>query len=179
LTESSEVRSPRRHEMVFCPDDADVVVAFARWIADALNAANAAMVLVTTPHRAQLWHELRTQGVDIDSALARGICGSLDADVLLDPARVLDTLDGLRATAVRAGNPQPRIAFCGERAGRLWAAGRTAEAVQLEQFGHELAQDIDILCAYPIPYSTADEPLARMCAEHTAVFVSSPPQGRV
>jgi hypothetical protein len=29
-----------------------------------------------------------------------------------------------------------------ERAGRLWAGGRTAEAVQLERFCSELAQDV-------------------------------------
>ena len=63
----------------------------------------------------------------------------------------------------------PRVAFCGERAGRLWAAGRTAEAVQLEQLCGELAQDVDILCAYPVPYANDDQALTRICAEHTAV----------
>jgi len=54
----------------------------------------------------------------------------------------------------------------------LWAAGRTAEAVQLEQLCSELAQDVDILCAYPVPYTEDDRVLTRICAEHTAVSAS-------
>jgi hypothetical protein len=51
----------------------------------------------------------------------------------------------------------------------LWAAGRTAEAVQLEQFCGELAQVVDILCVYPVPYTNDDQALTRICAGHTAV----------
>jgi hypothetical protein len=54
----------------------------------------------------------------------------------------------------------------------LWAAGRTAEAVELEQFCGELAQDVDSLCAYPVPSTTSDQALTRICAAHTAVSVS-------
>jgi len=54
----------------------------------------------------------------------------------------------------------------------LWAAGRTAEAVQLEQLCSELAPDVDILCAYPVPYTNTDQVLTRICGEHTAVSVS-------
>jgi hypothetical protein len=54
----------------------------------------------------------------------------------------------------------------------LWAAGRTAEAVELERFCAELAGDVDILCAYPVPYPEADQALTRVCAEHTAVAAS-------
>jgi len=75
----------------------------------------------------------------------------------------------VRAAAAKAGTAHPRVAFCGERAGRLWAAGRTAEAVQLEQLCCELAHDVDILCAYPVPYTNDDQALTRICAEHTAV----------
>jgi len=52
---------------------------------------------------------------------------------------------------------------------RAWAAGRTAEAVQLEQLCGELARDVDMLCAYPVPYATDDQALTSICAEHTAV----------
>jgi hypothetical protein len=51
----------------------------------------------------------------------------------------------------------------------LWAAGRTAEAVQLERFCGELAQDVDILCAYPLPFTKDDQALTRICEAHTAV----------
>lgn len=168
LTEPSETRAPRRHELAFCPDDAAVVDAFTRCIAAALSAADGAIVLVTESHRAQLLQALRMQGVDIDGAIDRGRFLLLDADVAPDPVRFIGAVNGVRAAAVTAGKAHPRVAWCGERAGRLWAAGRTAEAVELEQFANELPHDVDILCAYPVP-ANDDPALTRIYAEHTAV----------
>jgi DNA-binding NarL/FixJ family response regulator len=172
VIEPTEAPASRRHEILFCSDDSVIVDGFARYVAAALNAADAAIVLVTESHRTPLLQELRTQGVDIDGAIERGTCLSCDADVALDPARFLEAIDGVRAAATRAGKACPRVAFCEERAGRLWAAGRTAEAVELEQLCGELAQDVDILCAYPVPYTNSDQALTHICAEHTAVSVS-------
>ena len=172
FTEPAEAPAPRRHEILFCADDAAIVDGVARYIAAALRAADAAIVLVTESHRTHLIQELRTQGVDIDGAVERGTCLALDADVPIDPTRFLESIDGVRAAAVRAGKARPRVAFAGERAGRLWAAGRTSEAVLLEQLCGELAPDVDILCAYPVPYTNDDQALTRICAEHTAVSAS-------
>ena len=169
FTEPADAPAPRRHEILFCPDDAAIVDGFARFIGAALNAADAAIVLVTESHRPHVLRELRAQGVDIDGAIERGTCFSFDADVAPDPFRFLEAINGVRAAAANAGKAHPRVAFCGERAGRLWAAGRTAEAVQLEQLCGELAHDVDILCVYPVPYTTDDQALTRICAEHTAV----------
>jgi two-component system NarL family response regulator len=164
--------APRRHEIRFCSDDAAIVDGLARFIGAALKAADAAIVLATESHRNRLLQELRTQGVDVDDAIERGIYVSFDADEAPDPVRFPDAIDGVREAAVRAGKPRPRVAFCGERAGRLWAAGRTAEAVQLERLCSELPRDVDILCLYPVPYTKDDQALERMCAEHTAVSAS-------
>jgi len=172
FTEPTDAPAPRRHEILFCSDGAAVVDGFARYIAAALNAADAAIVLVTESHRTHLLQELRTQGVDIDGAIKRGTCLSFDADVAPDPVRFLEAINGVRAAAAKAGKTHPRVALCGERAGRLWAAGRTAEAVQLEKLCSELAHDVDILCAYPVPYTEDDQGLTRICAEHTAVSAS-------
>jgi DNA-binding NarL/FixJ family response regulator len=172
FTEPTDTPAPRRHEILFCSDDAAIIDGFTRYLAAALNAADAAIVPVTESHRTHLLQELRTQGVDIDGAIERGTCLSFDADVAPDPARFLDAINGVRKAAAKAGKAHPRVAFCGERAGRLWAAGRTAEAVELEQLCGELAQDVDILCAYPVPYTKDDQALTRICAEHTAVSAS-------
>jgi CheY-like chemotaxis protein len=169
FTEPADAPAPRRHEILFCSDDAAVIDGFSRFIGAALNNADAAIALVTESHRTPLLQELRTQRVDIDGAIERGTYRSFDADVAPDPVRFLEAIDGVRGAATKAGNAHPRIAFCGERAGRLWAAGRTAEAVQLEQLCSELAQDVDILCAYPVPYTNDDQALTRICAEHTTV----------
>ena len=172
FTEPTDARASRRHEILFCSNDAAIVNGFTRYVAAALNAADAAIVLVTESHRTHLLQELREQGVDIDGAIERGTCLALDADHTLDPVRFLEAIDGVRAAAGKAGKAHPRVAFCGERAGRLWAAGRTAEAGQLEQLCGELAHDVDILCVYPVPYPNDDQALARVCAEHTAVSAS-------
>ncbi len=129
LAKPADALVPRRHEMLFCADDDAMVDGFARYVAGALHVGNAAIVLVTESHRTRLLQELRMQGVDIDGAIARGTCVSFDADVAPDPARWLEVIDDVRAAAAKAGNAQARVAFCGERAGRLCAAGRTAEAI--------------------------------------------------
>ena len=172
FTEPTDAPAPRRHEILFCPDDAAIVDGLTRFIAAALNAADAAIVLVTESHRTRLLQGLRTQGVDIDGAIERGTYLSFDADEAPDPVRFLEAINGVREAAAKAGKAHPRVAFCGERAGRLWAEGRTAEAVQLEQLCGELAHDVDILCAYPVPYTKDDQALERICAEHTAVSAS-------
>jgi CheY-like chemotaxis protein len=169
FTEPADAPAPRRHEILFCSDDAAIVDGLTRFIAAALHAADAAIVLATESHRTRLLQELRTQGVHIDGAIERGTCLSFDADVAPDPIRFVEAIDSVREAAAKAGNAHPRVAFCGERAGRLWAAGRTAEAVQLEQLCCELAHDVDILCVYPVPYTEDDQALTRICTEHTAV----------
>jgi len=169
FTEPGDAPAPRRHEILFCSDDAAIIDGFTRFIAVALHGADAAIALVTESHRTRLLQALRTQGVAIDGAIERGTCLSFDADVAPDPVRFLEAINGVREAAAKAGKAHPRVAFCGERAGRLWAAGRTGEAVQLEQLCSELAHDVDILCAYPVPYTKDDQALTRICAEHTAV----------
>ena len=169
FTGSIDAQAARRHEILFCSDDAAVVDGFTRFVAAALDAGDAAIALVTESHRTYLVQDLRARGVDIDGAVERGTCLLFDADVAPDPVRFLEAIDGVRAAAAKAGNAHPRVAFCGERAGRLWAAGRTGEAARLEQFCGELARDVDILCAYPVPYAEDDRSLRRICAEHTAV----------
>jgi DNA-binding NarL/FixJ family response regulator len=159
----------RRHEILFCVDDAAIVTSLARRVVAALERADAAIAIVTADHRIHLLHELRARGLKVDEALRRGTFALFDSDVALDCVQFVDAIDTARTGATRAGNPAPRIAFCGERAGRLWAAGRTAEAAQLEQFCGDLPRDVDILCVYPVPYTTDDEAIRSICADHTAV----------
>jgi len=76
----------------------------------------------------------------------------LDATETPDPIRFLDAVRDLIETASKAGKADhPRLALCGELAGRLWAEGKTDAALQLEQLCNELARkhEVDILCAYP------------------------------
>jgi hypothetical protein len=82
FTEPTDAPASRRHEILFCSNDAAIVDGFTRRIGAALNAADAAIVLVTESHRTHLLQELRTQGVDIDGAIERGTfrnCGGVKA----------------------------------------------------------------------------------------------------
>ena len=168
----AEAPAPRRHDLVFCSDDAGLITAFAHYVAAALNAADGAIIVVTASHRLPLLEALRTRGVDIDGAITRGTFRLFDADAAVVPVQFLAAINQVRAAAANAGKAHPRVACCGERAGRLWAAGRTEEAVQLEQFGNDLPADVDILCAYPVPATKDDPTTARIRAEHTAVSTS-------
>ena len=87
FTEPADPPALRRHEILFCSDDAAIIDGFTRFVAAALHAADAVIALVTESHRTRLLEELRTQGVDIDGAIERGTCLSFDADVAPDPVR--------------------------------------------------------------------------------------------
>jgi CheY-like chemotaxis protein len=171
FSEAMDTLVPYRHEILFCSDTAALLRGFARFIGDALNDGNAAVVWATESHRDSLLRRLNSQGVDIDAAIRRGTYLALDADEPAEPVRTLEVVSSLREAASQAGKARPRVAVCGIRAGRLWADGKTDEAMRLEQFWNGVArsQDIDILCTYSLPRSLQDEEaLKRIRAEHTA-----------
>ena len=170
FTEPTDAPAPRRHEILFCSDDAAIVDGLTRYIAAALNAGDAAIVLVTESHRKRLVQELRTQGVDIDGAIERGTYRSFDADEAPEPVRFLEAINGVREAATKAGNAHPRVAFCGERAGRLWAEGRTAEAVQLEQSVAN-SRMTSIFCACIRCRTRKTIGRSRACARSTPLFL--------
>jgi DNA-binding NarL/FixJ family response regulator len=171
FSEPTDHPASHQHEVLFCSDDAALVDGLSRFIARALRVADAAIVVVAESHRNLLLQALAADGVDIDGAIDRGTYLSFDAEVAFDPAQFVDAIKNVREAAIKAGKAHPRVVVCGERAGNLWAAGRTAEAVRLEQFCCELAHDVDILCVYPIRY-TNDRALESVCAAHTIVSAS-------
>jgi DNA-binding NarL/FixJ family response regulator len=65
------------------------------------------------------------------------------------------------------------LALCGERAGRLWAEGKTDAAIRLEQLCDDLAttHDVDILCSYPIRSSAEqdEQSFNSICESHSVV----------
>jgi DNA-binding response OmpR family regulator len=170
FSERADAQVPHRHEILFCSDDAVLLDSLTRFIAAALKAGNAAIVWATESHRDTLLQRLHAWGVDIDAATQRGTYISADAADPPDPVRMLETIRGSSEAAAKAGKEHPRVAVCGERAGRLWAEGKTDEAIRLEQLCNDLAktQEVDILCVYPLPHGQEDDPaLKSVCAEHT------------
>jgi DNA-binding NarL/FixJ family response regulator len=185
LTETPEQSAPHRHEVQFYSDDKVFLDSFTRFIADALKSGNAAIAITTKSHQDGLLQRLKAERVDVDGAIQRGTYVSLDADELLstimvnglpDAARFFEGLDGLIEAASKAATAEhPRVAFCGERVGLLWAEGKTDAAIRLEQLCNDLfkTHEVDILCAYPwssIHGKEAEQGFQRICAEHSAVL---------
>ena len=158
--------------MLFYADDAALLDGLTRFIADALDEGNPAIVWATEQHRHALIQRLRTLNVDVDAAIQQGTYIASDVAEIADPVRLLAILRGLNEAASKRGTKHPRVAACGERAGLLWAEGKTDAAIMLEQLFNELAKqhEMDILCVYPSAEGLQDpESLNRICAEHTAV----------
>jgi DNA-binding NarL/FixJ family response regulator len=170
--EAADGQISYRHEVFFFSDDASLLERFTRFIADALNDGNPAVVWATEPQRDNLLQRLNSEGVDTSAAIQRGTYVALDADEPPNADRMLEVVKSLIRSATKVGKERPRVAACGIRAGRLWAEGKTDEAIQLEQLCNQVAksQGIDILCAYPSPNGQQDDPtLSSVRAEHSAV----------
>ena len=184
FTDTLAVKAPHRHEALFYSDDAVFLDGFALFIAAALKAGNAAVVLVTKSHRDSLIQRLKAESVHVDSAIQEGTVILLDVadtlatllvDGLLDPVRVFEGFSGLIQTASKAAKAEhPRVVICCECKGSLWAEGKTDAAILLEQGCNELAKthEVDLLCAYPLSVFHGDEDelvLQSIYAEHSAV----------
>jgi CheY-like chemotaxis protein len=184
-TDTLGVKALHRHELLMFSDDTVLLDSFTRFIAAALKADNAAIALVTKSHQESLRQRLKAEGMDTDGAIQRGMFILMDvADTLAtllvdgspDPVRFLEDFSSLIKEAAKAAKAEhPRVAFCGECLGRLWAEGKTDAAMRLEQVCDELVKthEVDILCAYPLRsfHGEEDEHIFQsICAEHSAVY---------
>lgn len=119
FSEGTAPPAPHRHEIVFCSNNEVRLDSLARFIAAALNTRNAAIVWATESHQESLLQRLHARGVDIDGAIQRGTYISVDVAETPDPVRILNAVRALSEAASKAGKKHPRVAVCGERAGRL------------------------------------------------------------
>ena len=185
FTEDSAEDAPHRHEVLFYSDDTVLLDSLARFIAAALKAGKAAIVLATEPHRNSLVQRLKAEGLDTDDVVQRGTYISLDAADTLstimdngmpDPARFFAGLGGLIEAAAKAAKPeQPQVVVFGEAVALLLAEGRADAAIRLEQLGNDLTttHNVDILCAYALgsfPGAEDEHIFRNICREHSAVY---------
>jgi len=185
LTDTSGEKAPHRHEVLFYSDDTVLLDRVTRFIAAALKAGNAAIVLATKSHRDSLLQRLKAEGVDTEGALQQGTYVPLDADDALsaimvndmpDPVRFFGGIGGfIEAAAKAAKSEQPRVVVFGEAVALLQAEGKVDAAIRFEQLGNDLVKthEVDILCAYPLSsfHDDKDEhDFQCICAEHSAVY---------
>jgi DNA-binding NarL/FixJ family response regulator len=158
------------HEILLCSDDAALLGGLTRFIAAALNAGNSALVLISKSHQGSLLQRLRAEGADIDGAIRRGMY--IAWEEAPDPVRFLEAVERLLDAAAKAGQKHPRVAACGDCAARLWAEGKTDEAIRLEQMSNKIVRswDVDVLCVYPLSHSQEDDSTFKsICSEHSAI----------
>jgi DNA-binding NarL/FixJ family response regulator len=180
---NTEVR--RRHEVLFYQDDSVLLESAARFVAGALKADGAAIVLATTPHHESLVEKLKADACDVNTAIQQGTYVSLDAANALseimvngtpDQSRFFKILSGLIETSTKAAKTEhPRVAIFGECLALLYAVGDAEGVIQIERTGRHLfdTYDVDILCAYPLrdfQRSDTESVFKSICAEHTAVY---------
>jgi DNA-binding NarL/FixJ family response regulator len=183
FTDLSGGKAPHRHEVLFYSDDTVLLDRVTHFIAAALKAGNAAIVLATKSHRDSLLQRLKADGLDADGALQQGTYVSLDAADTLstimvnnmpDPVRFLGGIGGfIEAAAKAAKSEQPQVVVFGEAVALLQAEAKADAAIRFEQLGNDLVKThaVDILCAYPLSsfHREEDDHVFRsICAEHSA-----------
>jgi len=174
----------RRHEVGFYSDDQRLLEDVTQFIAAALKAGSAAVVIATESHRNNLLPRLQAQGVEIDGAIAQGRYIALDVkdalstfmvDATLNPVRFMEAFGNLIVTAAKAANTEHRrVAVFGEGTHLLWTQGHVDAAIQDEELCNELTKryEVDILCGYSVGsvQGEMDSHLfQKICAEHSVV----------
>jgi DNA-binding NarL/FixJ family response regulator len=173
------------HEVQFYSDDAVFVESFTRFIAAALKAGKAVIVLISESHRHSLLQRLKAQGLDVAAAIETGNLIPLDnaetlakfmVDDMPDQARLFEVVGGLIKTAAQAAKTErPRIAACGECAPLLWLEGKVDAAIRLEQLWDQLVKtyEFDTLCGYALSSfqgEKGEQVFQSICAEHSAAY---------
>jgi DNA-binding NarL/FixJ family response regulator len=184
-TDTSGEKIPRRHEVLFYSDDTVFLDSFARFIAVALKAGDAAIVVATESHREALALKLKTQGVNVDAATQQGTYIQLDVAKTLstfmvndmpDAARFFEVASGLLHSAAKVVKGEhSRVVVCGEGVALLWAEGKPDAAIRLEQLWDSIGTTfkVDILCGYALRSFHGEEGehvFQTICAEHSAVY---------
>lgn len=171
--------TPPRHEVQFYSDDAALLQSFADFVTAQLKDGKATIVAATEAHRAGVLERLNAKGVDVDQAIAAGTLIPLDAVKILsrfmgaempDPDHFFDVMGEVIATATRTTQ---RIAACGEIAPQLLTAGKTIQAIRVEQLWDIIVHrfGLDTLCGYSLAHLEKDSDMFRhISAEHSAVY---------
>jgi DNA-binding NarL/FixJ family response regulator len=179
-------KAPHHHEVQFYSDDKFLLDRLVRFITFALNTGDVAIVVATESHRERLRQRLKSEGMDIDTAIKEGRYISVDAVATLslfmindmpDSSRFIEIVGCLIEQATKTRKTEhPRVAIFGEWASLLFAEGKSEAVIRLEQLGNQLATiyEVDIFCGYALSgvHDEVDgQVLLRICAEHSAVHI--------
>ena len=186
FTQAHNVAVNCNHEVGLYSEDRHLLDHVTRFVAAALKAGNAAIVVATASHRESLLLELKAAGLDMAAAVEEGRYISLDAAETIsmfmvngmpDPVRFMELLGDLIVMAMEATDgANARVSVFGECVNLLWAQGNLETALQLEKLRNKLTEihDVDILCGYSLGGGVEVEmdhhTFQQICAEHSAVY---------
>lgn len=174
------MRHESRHEVGFYLEDESFLEDLTGFVGAAIRAGNVAVVVATQYHHVKLLPRLQLHGLDLVAAIEQHRYLPLDAAATLSTAMVNGRLDRQSFLRVAgdlivnaskgAKGEHARVAICGECDPPLWAIDGEA-AIQVEQLWNEVVEsyDVDVFCAYCVPYGIDDDLFQRICAEHSAV----------
>ncbi len=185
-SDTAEARSADEHVVLFYDHDYELAQTVGSYLAAAIAAGEAAIIIATETHGAAVSAELAAAGIDIAAAVEQGSLVSVDAaatmaqfitDGRIDHDDFRRVVGGLVRDAGQVG---PVRAY-GEMVALLWDAGNVIAAIELEERWNELGREFDfsLLCGYRS--STASEPqhaeaLHQVCHLHTAVLRHDQPR---
>lgn len=173
------------HAVQFYETDGHLLDLLMRFVGTALVGGDGALVIATQAHRDGLDKRLRANGLDISVPREQGRCVALDAAAMLEKISSKGAIDAhlFQETVARriddidkACGPgeRPRVVAFGEMVALLWAQGRVASAIQLEQHWNDLAarRQFSLCCAYPMQSfgNSHAASFLRICAQHSRVF---------
>jgi PAS domain S-box-containing protein len=178
--QAGEALQQNEHFVQFYQTDEFLLDELSEFIGTGLDTGDACIVMVTKAHREQLEECLKARG--IDPAHEEGTYLALDADETLakfmgddlpEPERFVEIVGGI---ITRAAQGRPHLRLYGEMVALLWARGKQAAAISLEELWNALPQKthpFSLFCAYPMQSFVGkvyEEQLAEICQQHTQVF---------
>ena len=173
-----------RHEVQICSENAICLQRFTDFTAEALESGNAAVLIATEPHRADVLGGVRN--FDVNDAIRTGILVPLDAAELatklvcnneIHAGQFFDVVGSMVEAAAdaaqrRSKNKTPSVAVCRECPPDLVTRGKLAQMLQMEQLWNLVAHGfgLDLLCAYlPEHFVNHNDIYESICAEHSAI----------
>ena len=172
--------SPSDHRVQFYEVEDAFLDTLEGFIAGALRADEAAIVIATPSHRAALARRLAHVGIDVAEAAARNRYVALDADESLEAVMRDGWPDDdrffafVREAIGRVEPPGTQVRAFGEMVALLWGRGNYAATVRLEHLWHKLcsADGLSLFCAYPKAGFTKDAAtaIAEICAAHSRLL---------
>lgn len=146
------------HVVHFYENDANLIATVGGYVAAAIGAGDAALIVATGDHREALAGHLEAAGIDVAEARRTESLVTIDAaatlarfyaDGQIDLDEFRSVIGGtIRHIAERTG----RAVRChGEMVTLLWDAGAVTAAIDLEDLWNDLSRELDfsLLCTYP------------------------------